>query len=108
MGIVSVGTLSATGVINTWILVGSIHALIVTDYGRLLVLKLVVFAIMLTFAAINRFWLTPRLGFSPDNELQLEALRQLSRNSVTEIVLGLTIFAIVGVLGTLDPAIHLM
>ena len=108
LGIVSVGTLSATGVINTWILVGSIHALIVTDYGRLLVLKLVVFAIMLTFAAINRFWLTPRLGFSPDNELQLEALRQLSRNSVTEIVLGLTIFAIVGVLGTLDPAIHLM
>jgi putative copper resistance protein D len=108
LGLISVGTLLLTGIVNAWILVGSIHALIVTGYGQLLMLKLVVFAIMLTFAAINRFWLTPRLGFSPDKELQLEALRQLSRNSVTEIVLGLTIFAIVGVLGTLHPAIHLM
>jgi len=58
--------------------------------------------------ARNRAIAMERLGFSPDKELQLKALRQLSRNSVTEIVLGLTIFAIVGVLGTLHPAIHLM
>ncbi len=108
LGIVSVGTLLATGVINAWILVGSIHALIVTGYGQLLMLKLVVFAIMLVFAAINRIWLTPWLDFSSENEPQLEALRQLTRNSVIEIALGLTIFAIVGVLGTLHPAIHLM
>jgi putative copper resistance protein D len=108
LGIVSVGTLVATGIVNAWILVGSIHALIVTGYGRLLTLKLVVFAIMLGFAAINRFWLTPRLAFSPAHEPQLEALRRLARNSVTEIALGLTIFAIVGVLGTLHPAIHLI
>ncbi len=108
LGIVSVGTLLLTGIVNAWILVGSIHALIVTGYGQLLLLKLVVFAIMLGFAAINRFWLTPQLAFSSENEPRLEALRQLTRNSVTEIALGLTIFAIVGVLGTLHPAIHLM
>jgi copper resistance protein D len=108
LGIVSVGTLLVTGIVNAWILVGSIHALIVTGYGRLLVLKLVVFAIMLTLAAVNRFWLTPKLAFSSKNEPQLNALRQLTRNSVIEIALGLTIFAIVGVLGTLHPAIHLM
>jgi copper resistance protein D len=108
LGVVSVGTLLATGIVNAWILVGSVHALIVTGYGRLLMLKLVAFAIMLVFATINRFWLTPQLGFSPEHEPQLRALRQLTRNSVTEIALGLTIFAIVGVLGTLHPAIHLM
>ncbi len=108
LGIVSVGTLLLTGIVNAWILVGSIHALVVTGYGQLLLLKLVVFAIMLGFAAINRFWLTPQLAFSSENEPRLEALRQLTRNSVTEIALGLTIFAIVGVLGTLHPAIHLM
>ena len=107
-GIVSVGTLLATGVINARILVGSIHALIVTGYGQLLMLKLVLFAIMLVLAATNRFWLTPRLALSSESETRLEALRQLTRNSVTEIALGLTIFAIVGVLGTLHPAIHLM
>jgi putative copper resistance protein D len=110
LGLLSVGTLLLTGIVNAWILVGSIHALIVTGYGQLLTLKLVVFVIMLGFAAVNRFWLTPQLGFSPEHEHepQLRALRQLARNSVIEIALGLTIFAIVGLLGTLHPAIHLM
>ncbi len=108
LGIVGVGTLLVTGIVNAWILVGSVHALIVTGYGQLLLLKLVVFAIMLVFAAINRLWLTPQLASSSENEPQLEALRQLTRNSVIEIALGLTIFAIVGALGTLHPAIHLM
>jgi putative copper resistance protein D len=30
------------------------------------------------------------------------------RNSIIELVLGLVIFAIVGLLGTLHPAIHLV
>ena len=108
LGIVSVATLLVTGIVNAWILVGSIHALTVTGYGQLLMLKLGVFAIMLAFAAINRLWLTQRLAVSTENEPQPEALRQLTRNSVIEVGLGLTIFAIVGVLGTLHPAIHLM
>ena len=108
LGIVSVATLFVTGIVNAWILVGSIHAMIVTRYGQLLVLKLGVFAIMLMFAAANRFWLTPRLALSPENEPQPKSLRQLTRNSIVEIAMGLAIFAIVGVLGTLHPAIHLM
>lgn len=108
LGIVSVATLTATGTLNAWILVGSFHALVVTDYGRLLVLKIAVFAVMLVFAAVNRFWLTPQLAFAPGCAAQLKALGQLSRNSTIEIVLGFIIFAIVGLLGTLHPAIHLM
>ena len=104
LGIVSVATLLVTGIVNSWILVGSVHALIITGYGQLLMLK-VVFAIMLMFAAANRFWLTPQLAFVRE-EAQLKALRQLTRNSLIEIALGFTIFAIVGVLGTLHPAIH--
>jgi putative copper resistance protein D len=106
LGMVIVGTLLVTGIINAWILVGSFHALLVTEYGRLLLLKLVVFATMLVFAAVNRFWLTPRLALTSDNDAQLKALRQLTRNSLIEIALGLSIFAIVGALGTLHPAIH--
>ena len=108
LGIVSVATLFVTGIVNAWILVGSIHAMIVTRYGQLLLLKLGVFAIMLMFAAANRFWLTPQLALLPENELQPKSLRQLTRNSIVEIAMGLAIFAIVGVLGTLHPAIHLM
>lgn len=106
LGIISVGTLLVTGIVSAWILVGSVHALLVTEYGQLLMLKIVVFAIMLSFAAVNRFWLTPQLAFSSENEAQLKALGQLARNSIIEIALGFTIFAIVGALGTLHPAIH--
>ena len=105
MGIVSVATLVATGIVNSWILVGSFHALLVTEYGQLLMLKLVVFALMLAFAAVNRFSLTPQLAVA-SGEPRREALRRLTRNSIVEIVLGFSIFAIVGMLGTLHPAIH--
>jgi putative copper resistance protein D len=106
LGIVSVATLLLTGIVSAWILVGSFQALLVTEYGLLLMLKIVVFAIMLVFAAVNRFWLTPQLAFTFENEVQVKALRRLTRNSVIEIALGFTIFAIVGALGTLHPAIH--
>jgi putative copper resistance protein D len=108
LGIVSVATLLVTGIVNASILVGSLHALIASQYGQLLMFKLVVFAVMLVFAAINRFWLTPRLLTSSASELRLEVLRQLTRNSTIEIALGLLIFAIVGTLGTMHPAIHVM
>ena len=104
LGIVSVVTLAMTGLVNSWILVGSFRGLLVTEYGQVLMLKLVVFAAMLVFAAVNRFALTPRLIVSSGNDR--EAVRRLMRNSTVEIGLGLAIFAIVGVLGTLHPAIH--
>ena len=106
LGMFAVATLVLSGIVNAWILVGSFRGLVVTDYGRLLLLKLAVFAVMLAFAAVNRFRLTPQLATSVGNEAQAEALRQLTRNSAIEIALGFAIFALVGMLGTLHPAIH--
>ena len=105
LGIISVSTLLAAGTVNAWILVGSIRALLFTEYGQLLALKLVIFGLMLTFAAINRFCLTPRLAPST-GMVGPEAIRQLTRNSAIEFALGLAIFAIVGLIGTMHPAIH--
>jgi copper resistance protein D len=108
MGIVIVVVVFASGIVNAWILVGSWHALIVSGYGRLVILKVALFAIMLLIAAANRLWLAPRLALASDNEPQLMVLRRLARNSMIEIALALMIFAIVGLLGTLHPAIHLL
>ncbi|MET4204894.1 copper homeostasis membrane protein CopD [Bradyrhizobium sp. LA6.12] len=106
LGIVSVVTLVLTGLINAAILVGSLRGLIVTEYGRLLIVKLGLFVLMLAFAGLNRFRLTPRLAFSLDEQRSV-ALRQLMRNSIIEIALGLGIITLVGMLGTLHPAVHL-
>jgi putative copper resistance protein D len=106
LGIASVGTLAATGVVNTWVLAGSIPALVATDYGRLLLLKVALFLIMLLFAAINRLWLTPRLVQAPTAAVATDALRRIARNSLIEAGLGTIIIVIVGLLGTLPPGLE--
>jgi len=63
---------------------------------------------MLAVAAVNRLCLTPELASAPGGGVQQEALRRLTRNTIIEIALGLLVFAIVGLLGTLHPAAHLV
>jgi len=104
LGIASVGTLVGSGLINTWVLAGSIPALIGTDYGRLLLAKVGLFLVMLLFAAVNRLWLTPRLT-SSSIDLADGPLRGLGRNTVAEAALGVIIIVIVALLGTLQPGL---
>ena len=106
LGVVSVGSLVLTGIINSWVLVGSISALIDTDYGRLLVLKIALFLVMLSVAAINRTRLTPRLIHARDISAARGAMRQLRINCMIETALGVIILVIVGALGTLPPGTH--
>jgi putative copper resistance protein D len=105
LGIVSVGTLLATGVVNSWVLAGSVHALFGTDYGHLLLVKVAFFLLMLSIAAVNRLRLTPRLVQRLDRVGSHDALRQLRNNSLIEATVGAVILAIVGVLGTLPPGL---
>jgi putative copper resistance protein D len=100
LGLVSVGTLLATGTVNTWFLAGSLASLTGTDYGRLLMIKLALFAIMTAVATINRVVLTGRL---PD----AGALRQLQINCGVEFTLGLAVIVVASVLGTLPPPLHM-
>jgi len=103
LGIVSVATLAISGIINAWILVGSFRALFITDYGWILMLKIAVFLVMLALAGVNRLWLTPRLAVANG-----APLRTFTRNTVAEIVLALLVFVIVGLLGMLHPAAHIV
>jgi putative copper resistance protein D len=103
MGYVAVALLAATGAINTLLLVGSVHALAGTPYGRLLSLKILLFSAMVVLALINRFRLLPHLR----RELQPSApIAALSRSVLFEQALGFAVLAVVSVLGTWPPAIH--
>jgi putative copper resistance protein D len=51
LGVISVVVLLATGLLNTWFLVGSPLALVGTTYGQLLLGKLGLFLAMVTLAA---------------------------------------------------------
>lgn len=99
IGVVSVGALLASGVVNTWSLLDSPRDLWTSDYGRLIAFKIGLFAAMTVIAAANKFSLTPRL---PGRT----ALRGLQRNSLAEIGFGICVLALVGLLGRLPPPAH--
>ncbi|HEV8256106.1 MAG TPA: copper homeostasis membrane protein CopD [Casimicrobiaceae bacterium] len=101
LGVVSVGALLLSGLANTWYLVGDVPALLGTDYGRLLLAKLALFAAMITLALVNRLRLTPRL-YAHDRA----ALHGLRRNALLEAATGLLIVTLVGLLGITVPAAH--
>jgi copper resistance protein D len=100
LGLISVGTLLATGTVNTWFLAGSVQSLVGTDYGRLLMIKVTLFAVMTVFATINRVVLTARLPGA-------SAIRQLQINCGVEFALGLAVVVVASVLGTLPPPMHM-
>ena len=106
LGIVSVGTLLVTGIVNTFYLVGSAPALLHTDYGRLLLIKIALFLLMVAIAAVNRFRLTPQLLQQGSIIASRDAFRQLRRNAAIEALAGAIVIAIVAALGTMPPAIH--
>jgi copper resistance protein D len=105
LGVIAVGTLLVTGVANAWVLVGSVPALVGTEYGRLLMVKIGLFIAMICVAAFNRLRLTPQLS---SVRTAADAQRRLQRNSLIELAMGLLILVIVGALGTLPPGLHAM
>lgn len=99
LGIVCVAILMVTGIVNSWNLLGGPRDLVTTDYGRLVLLKIGLFAAMIGIAAVNRFHFTPQLP-------ALGALWALQRNSLAETGFGLCVLLFVGALGTLSPSGH--
>jgi putative copper resistance protein D len=99
LAMLSVAALAVTGIINTSNLAGTVSALVDTEYGRLLLLKISIFIAILGPAAVNRLWLLPRLPAT-------DAVRRLRRNALLEIGLATIIVLIVGALGTMPPGEH--
>jgi copper resistance protein D len=106
LGIVAVGTLTISGLFNTWILVGGVRGLVDSAYGALLLLKITIFMAMLTVAAFNRTRWTRRLATQSEFDAWADALRRLKRTCLIETALGLAIIVDVGVLGTIYHGMH--
>jgi putative copper resistance protein D len=104
MGYIAVGLVVLTGLVNGIFLVGSVKALLTTPYGQLLLVKVSLFATMVGVALLNRFRLMPSLRQAAST---MASLRALCRSVFIEQALGLLILAVVAVLGTWEPAIHL-
>jgi len=101
LSLTCVGVLIASGISNSWLLVGSIHALLTTRYGWLLLAKLATFGILVCLGARNRFVIKTRLTRVSETA---DLLAQLRRNVIGETCLALAVVTIVACLGVTPPA----
>jgi copper transport protein len=95
--VVAVACLLLAGVVLAALQVRTPAALVTTDYGRLLLLKLALFAFLLGLGAFNRLVLTPAL------ERRAEAVIGLRRTIGVDLVLAAGVVAVTAGLGSVPP-----
>jgi putative copper resistance protein D len=111
LSLVVVGLLVATGLLNTYFIVGSPRALVTTDYGRLLLFKIALFVLMLGLGAWNLLILKPRLSRNAMAESQTAAsatttVQSLIRSVAAETFLAAAVVFVIGFLGSTPPPMH--
>ena len=107
--LIAVAAMVLTGMLNSVFMVGNPRVLLTTDYGHLLISKLVLFLLMVGLGAWNLFLLKPSLAVDlPDSSVahQKSAIRSLLRNVLCEVGLGAAVILIVAVLGITPPPLH--
>ena len=95
--VVAVAGLVLAGVVLSALQLRSPAALIGTDYGRLLLLKLALVALLLGIGAINRLILTPAL------ERDAEAVARLRQTISADLALAAGVIVLTAGLGTVPP-----
>ena len=111
MSLTSVTLLMITGLVNSWILVGSISAFVSSAYGWVLLAKVVLFFAMIGLGAVNLIHLRPRLSIDLSEgtgQPGLAATSRLRFNVMIELAICVAIFLLVGLLGLLPPAMEAM
>jgi copper resistance protein D len=95
-----------SGLANSWFLIGAEHwrALCTTGFGIALLVKVALFALMLTLALRHRYRTTPALQRAlAEGSDAASILRRLRDTIVAETLLAFLVLADVAILGTLEP-----
>jgi putative copper export protein/mono/diheme cytochrome c family protein len=102
LGLAAVLVLAGTAIVQVAAFMGGLPGLFGTEYGRIALVKLAVFTLLLTLAALNRFALTDRLDGSTS-----DAARRMMRLSIaTEALLGALVIITAGFLASHTPGTH--
>ncbi|MCX4884205.1 CopD family protein [Streptomyces sp. NBC_00847] len=100
---VSVAAIVAAGTVLTWQVVGSFDALVDTGYGRLLLLKLAVLALVLAIAQRSRGWVRTRLDIAVLLRGDRATVRPFIHSVAAETGLVLVVLAATSLLVTSAP-----
>lgn len=108
LAILSVTLLSVTGTYNLLIHSTDLGAVLSSQYGQVLALKVALFALLIAFGAVNLRRLTPlllkaRTSSEIDENVEAKPVRQLRRNVRLEVLLGVGALLCAGGLTLLPP-----
>jgi putative copper resistance protein D len=107
VGALIVVIITVTGVVNYLYIVGpKLDEVLLSHYGILLAIKVLLFAGMLVLAALNRFHLGPLLEQSLREGQYRVAAHALRRSVVLEMAAAVLIVGLVAWLGTLSPEVE--
>jgi copper transport protein len=87
LALTSAGVLALTGSYAGWMRLGGLAPLFSSDYGRVLLIKLGVIALVMIFGALNWRYHGPRLGTEG-------AARTINRSALVELSLGLVVILV--------------
>ncbi len=104
VGFAAVLFILASGLLNSWFLVGSIHALLHRAYGQVLLVKVSLFLCMIALALFNRLSVMPRLARKTEGG-RMAGL--LLRSVAAEQMFAILVVASVSILGMLPPAMDM-
>ena len=97
-----IGLLVASALVQFWQLIGGLPGLLGTAYGRVALVKLGLLAVLLGFAAANRYWFAPRLLAADP----APARAVLTRSIALQTAAGGLVLLAAAVLSSLPPAVH--
>jgi putative copper export protein/mono/diheme cytochrome c family protein/peroxiredoxin len=101
----TVVVLTVSGLANALTHIRDVAGVIGTPYGRLLVVKVIAFALALAFAALNRWRFIPVLGGEAAT-VGRPAMRRLAAAVTMEALLVTGVLGVVAALGITPPARH--
>ncbi len=96
LALISVATLTAAGSLLAWRLVGSVDALFGSGYGRILLIKLSVFALMLAAGLASKTWVDRRMKVAANT-------RTLALSVAVETVFAVVVLGVAALLVTTSP-----
>jgi putative copper resistance protein D len=107
VGALIVAIITVTGVVNYLFIVGpQLDGVLLSHYGMLLAIKVLLFAGMLVLAALNRFQLGPLLERTLREGQHRMAVHALRRSVLVKMAAAVLIVAVVAWLGTLSPEVE--
>jgi putative copper resistance protein D len=88
----------ATGIVNARLTIGALPLDWSSPYQSLLAVKIVLVALMIALACLNRYRLAPQMAHNHS-----ESLRAIRANAMGEVAIGICAIGLVAAFGMLDP-----